>query len=240
MATMFNHGGFFMRNYGVWRPFLLGCLSLVHIQAIADVEEDGRFWLNVNAVGPLPAENWRWYAELQPRWRNEGSHFDQLLIRPAIFYALNEKTSVWIGYANVASHPAGKSSFEENRVWQQLLHHFDAVGSVAIQSRTRLEQRFIEHSEDTGHKLRQMLRLTLPSSLSPKLHWVAYDEYFINLNDTDYGARQGFDQNRAFLGMNWAFDTDLKFEIGYLNQYVNGTRTDLSNHVLSGTINLFF
>lgn len=229
-----------MRNYCLYNGVLFLLLLLVHASAFAEVEEDGRFWLNVNAVGQLPAERWRWYAELQPRWRDEGKHFDQLLIRPAVFYALNEKTSVWLGYANVVSHPQGKTSFEEHRLWQQLLHNFDPIASLGIQSRTRLEQRFIEHADETGYKLRQMIRLTLPSALSPRLHWVAYDEYFINLNDTDYGARRGFDQNRAFLGIHWVIDPDCKFEIGYLNQYVNGKSTDLSNHVLSGTVNLFF
>lgn len=209
-------------------------------EAIADTEEDGRFWFNMNAVGKLPAEHWNWYAELQPRWRQEGSHLDQVLIRPAVFYTLNDKTSIWLGYLHVTTHPASKPTSEENRVWQQLLHNFDPVGSLTIQSRTRLEQRFIEDADDTGHKLRQMIRLTLPSSLSPKLHWVAYDEYFINLNDTDYGARRGFDQNRAFIGVNWAFDPSRRLEVGYLNQYVKGNQTDVSNHVLSTTLNLTF
>jgi len=220
---------------------MLFFLLLLSTQANADTEEDGRFWLNVNATGALPLENWRWYAELQPRWREEGSHFDQLLIRPAVFYALNKQTSLWLGYAHVTTHPNSKPSFEENRVWQQLLHNFEPVGSLSIQSRTRLEQRFIENSHETGHKIRQMIRLTMPSAISPKLHWVAYDEYFINLNDTDYGARRGFDQNRAFLGVNWAFQPDVKFEVGYLNQYVNQHgKPDSENHVASSTLVLSF
>lgn len=213
---------------------------LLSTHARADTEEDGRFWLNINAIGKLPADDWGWYAELQPRWRDEGSHLDQVLIRPAVFYAVNDKTSVWLGYAHVTTHPAGKKSFEENRVWQQLLHNFEPLGPVSIQSRTRLEQRFIQNSDETGHKIRQMVRLTMPSAISPKLRWVAYDEYFINLNDTDYGARRGFDQNRFFLGANWSFSPEVKMELGYLNQYVNGKNTDLSNHTLSTTFNLSF
>ena len=222
------------------RVFLLLNLLLCMHPAFADTKEDGRFWLNLNATGHLPAEGWSWFAELQPRWRHEGSDFDQLIIRPALSYHLNKQTSFWVGYAHVVSHPDGKKSFEENRTWQQLLHNFEPIGSLSIQSRTRLEQRFIENSDDTGHKIRQMIRFTLPSAMSPKLLWVAYDEYFINLNDTDYGARRGFDQNRAFLGLNWAFAPDLKFEIGYLNQYVNAKNTDLDNHVLSSTVNFTF
>ena len=218
--------------------FLSFCLY-VHV-ASAETEEDGRLWFNLNAIGKLPAQSWQWYAELQPRWREEGSHMDQLLIRPAVFYQINRQTSLWLGYAHVMTYPDGKKSFDENRTWQQLLHNFEPMGSISLQSRTRFEQRFIENSDETGYKIRQMIRLTIPSQLSPKLQWVVYDEYFMNLNDTDFGARQGFDQNRAFLGVNWAFAPTFKLEVGYLNQYVNTQSNDLSNHVLSGTINLSF
>ncbi len=206
-----------------------------------DTEEDGRYWFNVNATGAMSLENWRWYAELQPRWRDEGKHFDQVLVRPAVSYALSKQASVWLGYAYVVTDPAGRPSFEEHRLWQQFLYNFEPIYSLNIQSRTRYEQRFIEHSNDTGYKLRQMFRFTLPSSFSQQLQWVFYDEYFINLNDTDYGAVRGFDQNRAFLGVNWAFNPQTRLEVGYLNQYVNRRQNvDAENHVLSTTLMLSF
>jgi len=80
----------------------------------------------------------------------------------------------------------------------------------------------------------------MPSKLNPQLTWVAYDEYFLNLNQTDYGARRGFDQNRAFVGVNWAFNATTRAEIGYLNQYINGKNIDNMNHVLSTTFILNF
>lgn len=206
-----------------------------------DTEEDGRHWFNINATGAMPLENWRWYAELQPRWRDEGKHFDQALLRPAVSYALSKQASVWLGYAYVLTDPAGKSSFEEHRFWQQLLYNFTPIYGTNIQSRTRYEQRLIEDSNDTGYKLRQLFRFTMPSSLSPQLQWVFYDEYFVNLNSTDYGAVRGFDQNRAFLGVNWALNPQTKLEVGYLNQYVNRPRVDdVENHVLSTTLMLNF
>ncbi|MDP3207012.1 MAG: DUF2490 domain-containing protein, partial [Methylotenera sp.] len=62
-----------------------------------------------------------------------------------------------------------------------------------------------------------------------------------NLNDTDFGTQKGFDQNRAFIGGNWAFNPNAKLEIGYLNQYVNlHKNSDTENHVLSTTLMLTF
>ena len=229
----------FIKNH-ILLSTLLILLIIAPLFAVAETKEDGRFWININMMGRMPAENWRWYAEVQPRWREEGSNFDQLLVRPAVLYDLNKQTSVWLGYANVITDPANRNTFEEHRVWQQLLHNFQPIGGLSIQSRTRIEQRFIENSNKTGHKIRQMIRLTAPSGISPKLLWVAYDEYFLNLNDTDYGAERGFDQNRAFLGVNWALDQQIKLEVGYLNQYINGSQTDLMNHVVSSTMLITF
>lgn len=214
----------------------LSPLGIAH----ADTIEDGRAWMNVNAVGALPMQQWHWYAEIQPRWRSEGKHLDQVIIRPAVYYDISPKTSLWFGYAHVTTHPSGKPSFEENRFWQQWLHTANPIANITLQSRTRLEQRFIEHADDTGYKLRQLIRLTAPSGIDERLKLVVYDEYFINLNNTDYGARRGFDQNRAFAGVNWAFDAQHKLEVGYLNQHVNGKNTDANNHVLSATLNLYF
>ncbi len=84
-------------------------LSSAHISAHAETIEDGRVWLNVNMIGRLPAENWRWYAELQPRWREEGETFDQVLIRPAVLYDFNKQTSAWLGYANVITDRPAES-----------------------------------------------------------------------------------------------------------------------------------
>ena len=219
----------------------LGAALVLACRAHADTIEDGRFWFNVNATGPTAVENLRWYVELQPRWREEGAQLDQVLLRPALSYGLNEQASVWLGYAFVVTHPDGRPSFDEHRYWQQFLYNFTPIHSLNIQSRTRLEQRHIEDSSDTGHKLRQMFRFTLPSHINPKLQWVFYDEYFVNLNDTDYGAVRGFDQNRAFVGVNWAVNKQANLELGYLNQYVNRSNNiDLENHVFSTTLFLKF
>jgi len=206
----------------------------------AESIEDGRIWLNLQANGSTGIDKLRWYMELQPRWREEGEHLDQVLLRPAVYYQLTEQSSAWAGYAHVVTHPAGKSAFDEHRVWQQYQYQFAPIHSIVILSRTRLEQRFIENADDTGHKLRQMFRVVAPSGVHSKLSWVFYDEYFVNLNHTDYGARKGFDQNRTFFGGNWAINPHAKFEFGYLNQLVKTKQADLVNHVLSSSISVSF
>lgn len=216
---------------------LFACMQSV---ASAETEEDGAIWFNVNAQGKLPVENLNWYAEIQPRWREEGDHLDLVILRPGIFYKLSAKSSVWAGYANVKSHPAGRSTTEENRLWQQFLYNFDAIQGVNLQSRTRFEQRRLENSSDTGHRLRQLIRATKPLAGYSNVLLVAWDELFVHLNDTDWGASKGFDQNRLFMGGAWMIKPSVMLEIGYLNQYIHLRDIDRMNHVLSTTLYLNF
>ncbi len=74
---------------------------------------------------------------------------------------------------------------------------------------------------------------------NPDLSLIGYDELFFGLNDTDWGARSGFDRNRLFLGVGWRLGKSRhSLEIGYLNQYIDSTfASDLMEHILS--LNLF-
>ncbi len=219
---------------------LLALIALSQNLHAQDVQEDGRIWLNVNVQSSLPFEGWNWYADLQPRWREEGSEFDQLLIVPAVFYKFSPKSSAWIGYERTVSHPAGKTNSDENKVWEQFSYQFDPINDWKIQSRTRLEQRTIESKEGVGIRLRQMFKVVKSISHNVPLSLVLSDEIFINLNSTDWGANQGIDQNRAFVGLGYKVNPHINFEVGYLNQAVNARPVDKENHVLSTTLSFNF
>lgn len=208
--------------------------------AIAETIEDGRYWFSLYTQGPLPKENFYWSLDIHPRWREEGRHFDTLILRPSLIYKITPKTSIWTGYDTINNHPAGQSSFQENRLWEQVMHQFEPFGGLTLTVRTRFEQRDRVDYSDIAHRLRQMVRATTPSSLHQQLSWVVWDELFINLNQTDWGVMRGTDQNRLFLGANWKFDELSNLEVGYINQYVNGKTIDRENHILSSTIRFNF
>lgn len=215
-------------------------LMLFNSAVHAEVEEDGRFWFNLYMQGKLPVDNLYWSMDMHPRFRDEGQHFDTLILRPSVFYKLNTKASIWLGYDTVINHPAEKSSYTENRLWEQFMYQFEPVGSVSLTSRSRIEHRDREDYSEIAHRWRQMLRATMPSSLHPQLSWVMYDELFINLNTTDWVPQHGIDQNRLFLGVNWKLSQVSNAEIGYLNQFVNTTKIDRDNHVLLTTVRFNF
>ncbi len=95
------------------------------------------------------------------------------------------------------------------------------AGKWSFQSRTRLEQRFVETGSDVGWRLRQFVKVLYPILESNRLRLATYDEVFIALNSTDWGVEAGFDQNRFFLGFNVPIDSARKIqaEFGYLNRY---------------------
>ncbi|MEK6246540.1 MAG: DUF2490 domain-containing protein, partial [Planctomycetales bacterium] len=129
---------------------------------------------------------------------------------------------------------------DENRIWQQLTWS-DRIGRFSCLLRPRLEQRFLTSGNDMGLRFRQFVKLWRPLSYDPRFSLVSWDELFIHLNDTDWGARAGFNQNRLFVGVGWDPNSNDRWrtEIGYLYQEINvpGVGNNMSNHILS--INFF-
>lgn len=177
----------------------------------------------------------KWWFDGHLRLFDDTDGFGQSIVRPGIGWALTENTALWAGYGWIETSPIAGDTFTEHRIWQQATWS-DDYGDVTLALRSRLEQRFLETGDDTGLRFRQLVRAqhNLPSS--PRLTLVAWDEAFFHLNDTDWGAESGFDQNRAFVGFGFKHrpDSPWRTEIGYLNQYIdNPGGSDRQNHILS-------
>lgn len=168
------------------------------------------------------SSRWRAYLEVQPRFGQNITGVERLLVRPAIGYRLNSKISVWQGYGWT---PLFLPEFQdEHRLFQQLLYE-DKRGDTSISSRTRLEERFIEGAGETAFRFRTMLRLAHPISTDKKWSVVGYDELFVNLNSTPTGPVSGVDQNRTFLGVSRQVNPEFRVETGYLFDFVNTPRS---------------
>ncbi|MBH0192768.1 MAG: DUF2490 domain-containing protein [Nitrospira sp.] len=209
--------------------------------AWAELADDFRVWGNVTARGNFgfidpDFKKFRWAAEVQPRSREEGEEMDQLLIRPGVGYAVTEHSSLWVGYAHVINFPVAGDNIHEDRFWQQYMWKGQSpIGEFT--SRSRFEQRWQTNGNETGGRFRQMFKLSWPLPFYQPVSLVGWDEVFVNLNDTNWGARQGFDQNRGFAGIGYRVQPPVLFEFGYMNQYINRATIDSMNHILS--LNLF-
>jgi hypothetical protein len=216
-------------------------VALSAATAGAETIADGRAWFNVTAQERAgTASPWRWYAELQWRYRDGVSDVDQLLVRPAVGYDLTSRSSVWAGYGYTPGFPAAGGVLAENRAWQQYMWNGPALGSV-VQSRTRLEQRSIEGNDRLAWRARTFVRLQKPVAEPANLAMVVWNEIFVHLNDTRQTA-QGFDQNRVFAGVGLTVAPGARLEVGYVNQAIRGGRAPVNrqHHIVLGFLNLTY
>ena len=134
-----------------------------------------------------------------------------------------------------ADFPGSAPAFDEHRIWQQALWA-GPIERVRFQSRSRLEQRFVETGSDVGWRFRQFFKGSYPFAFERRLALVGYEEAFFDLNDTNFGQRAGFSQNRLFLGLGWSIDEARHWtiELGYLNQLIlRNALNDSMNHILN-------
>ncbi|MDP3609171.1 MAG: DUF2490 domain-containing protein [Methylophilus sp.] len=220
--------------------YLLIVLLGINAFALADdTIEDGRFWLTLSHDYHIN-DKWRVNLHLQPRWREEGREFDQIIYRPGIYYKVNSELSLGIGYGYILTHLLNSGNTHEQRLWEDVLYQTNITDDIKFLSRSRLEQRHLEGQSDVAHRFRQMVRFSVPTRLMSGLSAVFYDEYFINFNSADWGVLRGFDQNRAFIGVNYQFNKQANMDVGYLNQYINRPNIDAENHVFAITVNTQF
>ena len=96
----------------------------------------------------------------------------------------------------------------------------------------------VEGRSGTGWRLRQLLRVQTPIARGGAVQLVTFTESFFNLNTTRWGARDGVDQWRSFMGVGFPVGRRARLEPGYLNQRVIRRGEDRTNHVLSATLSV--
>ena len=205
-------------------------------QAVHDVGT----WLSVNTQGDLRFEccdesRFKWWFDGHLRLFEDAEGYGQSIVRPAIGYALSKNVTLWVGYGWINETPPGRSNFDENRIFQQLIWS-GSVGETKLTSRTRLEQRFVELGDDTGWRMRQFVKFLRPFECEPRLSTIVWDEAFFDLNSTDWGQFGSFSQNRAFAGLGWTIKRlphTPRIEVGYMHQYIRRrSADDRHNHIL--------
>ena len=194
--------------------------------------EDFQIWTPVYLTVSHTDRIQGWY-EVQPRFGENASEVNQLLLRFALGYKLDTRWSLWQGYAWT---PAFVPEYtNENRIYQQLLYIRKFPESDIYVSRTRLEWRWIENVPGTAVRFRTLLRAQWPFGQEKVWSLVAQDEFFVNFNSPPNGPAAGFDQNRLFFGLNRKVNNHLYFDTGYQWQSLNTIEPgfiDDENHIL--------
>lgn len=138
------------------------------------------------------------------------------ILRPALGWRFSPSLALYGGYAWVPFYADDDESkdVQEHRAWQQLIYQ-GKEGPLLLQLRPRFEQRF-RPDEDVAFRLRFFGRLNAELWESSPLAVAAWDETFVQLGETSWGAPGGFDQNRLFLGLAYTVG-EVRVEPGYLN-----------------------
>ena len=239
---------------------LWAALGLIFSSPVAadKTVEDFEVWGNITALGNFGVINpnnpdlkkFRWWMEGQGRFGNDASQFTQSLIRPGLGYAITDKIVVWAGYAwaPTAEPLSIAHPYNEHRLWEQVTWA-DNFSFGRLSARGRFEQRFFDHnapingSNDVNHRFRQLVKLAVPMpSIDPNLSFIVQSELFINMTNANNPGfiSQGYDQNRAFVGLGYKVNQYATVELGYMNQFINrphSARPDQMMHNL--TANLF-
>lgn len=196
----------------------------------------GNIRQQANTCDPCHSHQLKWWFDGHARFLDDAGGFNQSIVRPGIGLSLGKNSAVWAGYGWIKTSPLTGTDFDEHRVWQQWTWS-QSCEPITFALRSRLEQRFLETGDDTGWRFRQLFRTQYALPTCTPVTLVGWDELFIHLNDTDWGAESGFNQNRVFVGFGLKRDPSSRWrtEIGYLNQSINvtGGGNDRSNHILS-------
>lgn len=174
---------------------------------------------------------WNWHHEVQYRNYNAIGDLEQLLLRTGIGCNLSENNNnLLVGYGYILSQNYINQTDEtlktnEHRVFQQFITR-QSFGRVSIQHRYRFEQRWIE-KQPIKYRFRYFLALNIPinnTEMADKtLYASVYNEVFLNSEDVI------FDRNRLFLGLGYKLSNMARFELGYMNQFLNLQSRDQIN-----------
>lgn len=225
-------------TYGPCRT--LGALLTVALAglshgSLAAQDHDLQQWTLLVAQGPIK-DDLLVQAEIQPRLTNDASRLGQFQISPAIGYRLSKKAAVYVGYMFVHTDPVDRPAFDENRIYQHIVFPLAKVGDVTVTARTRMEARTVVGAEDLAWRFRQQVRAQMPLKDDKGPLLVVWSEAFVNLNDADWGPREGMDRWRNFVGVSVPVAKGVMLEPGYLNQAVFRRGEDRFDHIASITM----
>ena len=206
--------------------------------AVAGPPQDAQAWTTISASGAVSGR-WLAQAESDSRFGNALPRLYQQELIAGIGYKLADAASLYGGYSIVIDFRPNLPNRIEHRPYQQLNLTLGKAGGGTVSARTRIEERFIEGFGDMGVRVRQQVRYVHP--LAGTLSAFGTAEFFFNLNDTDWGARSGFDRWRIGGGLRHPVGRKLAFELGYLNQRTAKTGApDVTDHIVTTALAFSF
>lgn len=184
--------------------------------------------------------HWSFHTEGHWRRTDLGARWQQLLLRPAINFHLNDQVLITQGYSYYINYPYSTYPIRfqnwEHHLWQQI-QLTQAIGRVRVQHRFRLEERFIARlkadTDDPSHgvfdaygyqnRFRYRVWVTVPlgghDKVAPGVFSAnVYDEVFLNFGDPT--RLDHINQNRISALLGYQVNKELNVLVGYLHQTI--------------------
>ena len=234
-----------MNTVSVKKSFGSGLILILTAYTVslsaAELAEDSGAWLQAVAEGSMAfidpsLKNGRIWLEGQSREDANWDHWYQGMVRTAVGYSLSDRATIWAGYTWLPTQNIDKPYFSQQDVRPAFRDVLPTdIGTFTF--RTMWESNFIR-GDQIRERPRQMIRFMHPFDFEPQLSFIAWDEAFYRVNTTTWGGKSGFDQNRAFAGLGWTFNKNVRTELGYMNQYLDSVsattgQTSLTMHHLA-------
>ncbi|MBL7963133.1 MAG: DUF2490 domain-containing protein [Flavobacteriales bacterium] len=235
---------------------------LVKAQTDRVVENNQNLWFSHWGDHHV-AEKWSVHSEFHIRRADMGASPQQLLIRPAVNFHLNDMVKFTLGYSYYENYGFGEFPIRFNN-WEH--HIYEQVqtthrlGKLVMAHRFRMEHRWVAQivpdpsggdggvfdGYSTSNRMRYRLWNTYPLNPNGKLTGNAYWELFLVTR-----APSGVDrwnQNRLAVMLGYRFTKELNVLVGYLQQNLqragaaNGVDLDQRNGTLhiAAVLNLDF
>ena len=200
------------------------------------IRHDYGSWLTTSFGGRLGADSspFSWAAMGQLRLLESSAGYHVGVGGVALGYGLSNSTTVRLGAALFNFDPSNADNVLERRFSQELIWSAP-VSDMNFTFHGRLEERFFSSGDDMGLRLRGLFRLRAPVTDDGRLGAEGYQEFWISLRDTDWGARSGYSQNRVYLGGYYRLNEmgSATLSVGYLNQVIFTQVRDFMRHLLS-------
>ncbi len=190
-------------------------------------------------------------THLEAQWRSDDAlkQNRQNLFRAGLIYYVAAQTSITAGYGLINTYNYGLNAFfREDRVWEQLQFYHNLISeNNSMLHRFRLEQRWVDQLALNGsdvvvgatnyqNRLRYLNRMLFQIAelkSNKTIYLLLQNELFFILGENKINNHL-LDQNRFTAGLGVNVQNQTRFEVGYLNHYVNPMSDNpVINHTLS-------
>jgi hypothetical protein len=192
-------------------------IGALAVPAPAYAASDEQLWTNANVTVKL-ADHWRLSEEMTGRWSDNRHGLYEVESNTLLGYKLNKVVTIWGGYTHNPQYSRGHFTIMEHRAREQVTFDgFAMLGKGKLSGRIRLEERWRDHVDGTGWRLRPYLKYSLPIAGKTALNLSS--EPFLNLNTTPFQRKSGLDRVRNLVTISTPLSKALTGEIGYMNQH---------------------